>query len=301
MKEISKLTLDFLRNSYIDGIDIAIVDFKAKKIESNLFINDQCIHGENEKVYFDLASLSKPLTNGIGFLANKEKINEELRLLLNHQAGLPAWGLLSKESWKETILNYPIKKSQTLYSDYSALRFMLEFNKLGMNLHGEASKFWNDDLFFWKDLKKSHNTLQNGFVDKKPNYKFVHDPNAYVIDDLVSHAGLFGTARAVGECLLKLDSELHLLEQMLSGLKESKDRFVNGWDRVQNLDDTFAGRSCSNRTFGHLGFTGTSVWIDINKEVGHILLSNATKFYWYDKREFNIFRKQIGQLVWKNF
>jgi CubicO group peptidase (beta-lactamase class C family) len=295
MKEINNLTLEFLTDSYIDAIDIAVIDFKNNKIESKLYSES------DEPVFFDLASVSKPLTNGIGYLAHRDKITEEMSRVLNHRGGLPAWGLLSADNWKETILSYKIKKSDTLYSDYSALRFMLEFNKLGLNLHEEASKYWDEDLFFWKDLKPSHRTVQNGYVDKKPNYKSIHDPNAFVINDLVSHAGLFGTASSVAKTLLKLDSELDLLKLMEEDLDKDDSRFINGWDRVQDLNNTFAGKGCSTRTFWHLWFTGTSIWIDVEKKIGHILLSNATKFYWYDKNEFNIFRKNIGQLVWEKF
>jgi hypothetical protein len=295
MKEINNLILEFLTDSYIDAIDIAIVDFENKKIETKLFSQDE------ESIYFDLASLSKPLINGIGYLAHKDKISNEMNYVLNHKGGLPAWGLLSKDNWKETISSYKISESETLYSDYSALRFMLEFNKLGLDLHSEASKHWDSDLFFWKDLKDFHRTVQNGFVSKKPNYKSVHDPNAFVIDDLVSHAGLFGTASSIGKTLLGLDEKFDLLNFMVKEMDQTESRFVNGWDRVEDINNTFAGQGCSKHTFGHLGFTGTSIWVDAEKKIGHILLSNATKFYWYDKKELNILRKKIGQLVWENF
>ena len=63
-------------------------------------------------------------------------------------------------------------------------------------------------------------------------------------------------------------------------------------------NDTLAGNGCSQATAGHLGFTGTSVWIDFEKEVGHIILSNATQNYWYEKAGLNQLRRTIGQLVW---
>ena len=299
MKEINKTTLEFLTDSYIDAIDIAVVDFKNQSIESKLF-SDSNVNCD-KPVFFDLASVSKPLTNGAGFLAHKDLMTGDMELALNHRAGLPAWGLLSRDNWKETILNYPIKESSTLYSDYSALRFMLEFEKLGMNLHSEASKFWDKEVFFWKDLKENQQTVQNGFINYKPNFTKVHDPNAYNIDNLVSHAGLFGTALGVAKTLLNLNSELDLVNRMNFDLKNSDSRFINGWDRVENPENTFAGSGCSQHTFGHLGFTGTSIWIDSEKKLGHILLSNATKFYWYDKKNFNLFRKEIGKIVWQNF
>ena len=83
-------------------------------------------------------------------------------------------------------------------------------------------------------------------------------------------------------------------------LYNSQNRFENGWDRVEDPSSTLAGAGCSNRTFGHLGFTGTSIWIDSVKKLGHVILSNATKNYWYDKKSLNIYRRNLGKLVWEN-
>ena len=47
---------------------------------------------------------------------------------------MPAWGLLPNFGWKEQILNYSIKESETLYSDFSALRVMLELEKKNIDL-----------------------------------------------------------------------------------------------------------------------------------------------------------------------
>ncbi len=300
MKQISKVTQDFLEDSYIDAIDIGIVDFDKKTFESKLFSNP-LLEDEKNKIYFDLASVSKPLVNGIGFLACKKQISDEMKLVLNHQGGLPSWGLLSKDTWKDTILNYKIQKSKTLYSDFSALRFYLECEKLGLNLKKECENYWDSEIVFWKDLKDDFKTVQNGFVKQKENFRAVHDPNAYNLDEFVSHAGLFGTANGVAKTLLKLDKDFNLLDLMDESMQKDESRFVNSWDRVEDISNTFAGIGCSNRTFGHLGFTGTSIWIDCKKKLGHIILSNATKLYWYDKKSFNRYRKTIGELVWQNY
>jgi CubicO group peptidase (beta-lactamase class C family) len=47
-----------------------------------------------------------------------------------------------------------------------------------------------------------------------------------------------------------------------------------------------------------LGFTGTSIWIDPERMLGHVILSNATKIHWYDKQGLNDLRRAIGQEVW---
>ncbi len=293
MKKISSQINSFLNNSYIDAIDVAVVNFESGDYESHLHSKK-----DEKKIFFDLASLSKPLINGIGFLSHQDKISKEMELVLNHRGGLPAWGLISKNKWKEYIKSFPIAESPTLYSDFSALRFMLEFDSAHGSLQKVAGEQWDADIKFWKNLEAADQTVQNGYIKKKPNFKAVHDPNAYNLDEFVSHAGLFGTAEAVAKTLLKLNTKYNLLEMMNSTLISSPHRFNGGWDRVEDINNTFAGVGCSKETFGHLGFTGTSIWIDTNKKLGHIILANATKHFWFDKGEFNKLRKNIASEVW---
>jgi hypothetical protein len=301
MNEIIELSKKFISENDIDAIGVGVIDFAKRTYKAFEFDDlEENSLSKTPKVYFDLASLSKPLTNGIGFLDKQNEISQDMKLLLNHRGGLPAWGLLPKKGWEEIIESYPIKESETLYSDYSALRFMLEFNKnLKIDLHDMASKYWHKELLFWKNLDESHKCIQNGFRNGKANIGIVHDPNAFTIDKKVSHAGLFGTITGVCETLLTIESSFELTKLMDKDLSKSDNRFVNGWDRVEDPNNTLAGLGCSDRTFGHLGFTGTSIWIDCVKKTGHVILSNATKNYWYDKTSLNKLRRNLGKLVWE--
>ncbi len=299
-EKIIDLSKKFISEKSIDALGVGIIDFSKGTYKAFEF--DQLASGfivEKPEVYFDLASLSKPLTNGIGFLDKQSEVSDEMKLVLNHRGGLPAWGLLPKHGWKDIIESYNIKEAKTLYSDYSALRFMLEFNNnLHLDLHDVASKYWHKELLFWKDLTSRHRCIQNGFRNGKPNLGIVHDPNAFTLDTKVSHAGLFGTITGVCETLLELENKFNLNGFMKEQLSKNDHRFVAGWDRVENPTFTLAGSGCTDRTFGHLGFTGTSIWIDSVKKLGHVILTNATKMYWYDKKSLNEFRKTLGSLVW---
>lgn len=301
MNKIIDLSLDFISGQNIDAIAVGVLDFNSHTYQAYEFDqNETGFIVDKPEIYFDLASLSKPLINGIGYLAKKSEITFDMNLVLNHKGGLPAWGLLPKEDWEEIIQNYKIKESETLYSDYSALRFMLEFNQNSkVDLHTIAGKFWDKELLFWKDLTNKHRCIQNGFRNGQPSLGVVHDPNAYNLNCKVSHAGMFGTITGVCETLLSLEKEFKLTDLMVKDLAKPHSRFVNAWDTVENPEQTLAGMGCSDRTFGHLGFTGTSIWIDSVKKVGHVVLSNATKMYWYDKKNLNVFRKQLGNLVWQ--
>ena len=69
----------------------------------------------------------------------------------------------------------------------------------------------------------------------------------------------------------------------------------------KEMKKTLAGDGCSPHTFGHLGFTGTSIWVDCEKSLGVITLTNATKKFWFERDGLNNIRRSIGSFVWKNY
>ena len=87
------------------------------------------------------------------------------------------------------------------------------------------------------------------------------------------------------------------MEKLLKNAK-STERFVGGWDRVLDAQNTLAGKGAGPVTFGHLGFTGTSLWIDCNKRKGVAILTNATQKYYYHREALNNLRQKIGEAVW---
>ncbi len=110
----------------------------------------------------------------------------------------------------------------------------------------------------------------------------MHDENAHALGGAAGHAGLFGTVAAVG------DYARHLL-QILDGRtgafrRETLEAFTTrdvtvpgssralGWDTM--LPTSSCGTRMSPRAFGHTGFTGTSLWIDPDRRVYVVLLTN---------------------------
>lgn len=300
MKELEGLSHEFLLDSNADAVGVAILDFKKHEYSGFEILNGEVNHNES-KIFFDYASLTKPLTNSFSYIAQDFDDNE-LKLLLNHRAGIPAWGLLAKSSWRDQLNSYPIKESKTVYSDFSALRFMLDVEeKLGKNYHDIVFDNLDPSIKFWRDLSPGDLTLQNGFYRGKENIGKVHDPNAYNLGCFTSHAGLFGTVKALGSTLLNFNKKYDLLNLMNKNLTENKERFCLGFDTVSDPNNTLAGKGCSAKTFGHLGFTGTSFWIDSEKQLGHIILTNSTKYFWFDKLHLNQFRRELGAYIWQNF
>ena len=111
----------------------------------------------------------------------------------------------------------------------------------------------------------------------------VHDDNAYAMGGVAGHAGLFSSARDIHALLACLNRCLHgkddflpkaLLEEFLAkDEKVPNSTCALGWD-TPSPDKSASGANFSPRSVGHLGFTGTSVWWDIEKNCHIILLSN---------------------------
>ena len=80
---------------------------------------------------------------------------------------------------------------------------------------------------------------------------------------------------------------------------QNVDRYIQGYDHVMDPENTLAGKGCSQKTFGHLGFTGTSFWIDLEQLKAAVIFTNATQSYWYERSGLTHLRKSLGEAIWK--
>lgn len=110
----------------------------------------------------------------------------------------------------------------------------------------------------------------------------VHDDNAFVLGGIAGHAGLFGTAAAVCRFLTTLFKGYHQPDGAGPISHDTLVRFLTppgdgrralGFD-VPAKEHSSAGRYFSSKTVGHLGFTGTSFWLDLEIGIGIVLLTN---------------------------
>lgn len=111
----------------------------------------------------------------------------------------------------------------------------------------------------------------------------VHDPNAALLGGVAGHAGLFSNASD----LVKL-FQMNLQNGFYGGrnflFPETVKHFAKnytqkshrglGWDKPNSGDSPIVGSTASANTYGHSGFTGTVVWVDPDRELIFIFLSN---------------------------
>jgi CubicO group peptidase (beta-lactamase class C family) len=110
----------------------------------------------------------------------------------------------------------------------------------------------------------------------------VHDENAAAMGGVAGHAGLFGTAEAVltisGAWIQALRGAPSLLDRNLARAFTARQRQIPesswalGWDTP--TAPSSSGAYFSPESFGHLGYTGTSLWVDPRRNLEVVLLSN---------------------------
>lgn len=220
-----------------------------------------------------------------------------IRDLLMHASGLPGgWVQLFREhtgqaAFADAISRMPLEyepRSKSVYSDlgFILLGFLLaepiplaaRFTTL-MSQMGIAQEIQFTPPALW--LPRVAATAFDPWRGRQIAGE-VDDENAYALGGVAGHAGLFGTAAAVG------DYARHLL-QVLDGRvgafrRETVEEFVTrqsgvpgssralGWDTM--LPTSSCGTRMSPRAFGHTGFTGTSLWIDPDAGIYVALLTN---------------------------
>jgi len=293
-----ELIIKSCKRQDFDHLALCYFDLSNKNSQSLEFHNG--LEGSIENFYFDLASMTKVLGMGLLRVKRPQLFKGDKELLLEHRGGLPRWAILGKTSWQETVKRFEIKASDTEYSDLSMLRLMLTLEEEEDRSFYELVKDqFSKEVCFWKDLPENATCPDTGIRKGNIINGVVNDDNCFKINRFCSHAGLFGTIEGVREMLFRAQQEYQLTGIMQDAFKEGRtNRFLYGWDTVSDPSKSLAGKNAPSQTFGHLGFTGTSVWIDAQSGKGWILLTNATRKYWYNRSEINALRISLGQLLW---
>ena len=218
-----------------------------------------------------------------------------VRHLLTHQSGLPAgrdvWRRhVSPEAAKQLVISTKIgfkPGTATVYSDLGAdmLGWVVESaagQPLDQFLHDRvwAPLGMHDTGFRPADSLRYRIAPTEMFPPRGyPLRGEVHDENAFALGGVVGHAGLFSTAGDLAifaQMMLNrgeyngvriiADSTVRLFTE-----KQSRTRAL-GWEVAEGQHG--AGDYFGEHAFGHTGFTGTSIWIDPDREMFVILLTN---------------------------
>jgi CubicO group peptidase (beta-lactamase class C family) len=234
----------------------------------------------------------------------KEKIT--IKHLLCHMSGLPDFRpyyvKLSqlpigdrRPALRELLLKEPLLSAigeKVLYSDlgFMILNWVIETvsgKRLDYFVYETIYHSLGLEHLFFVDLTATPRTGDFAATERCPWRHIllegrVHDDNAYAAGGVEGHAGLFGIAADVHRLLLELLSTFHgyplvgVVEKALLktffARQENSDRAL-GFDLPSTIDAS-CGNYFSRSSVGHLGFTGTSFWMDLEKSVIIILLTN---------------------------
>jgi len=279
-------------------------------------------------------SLEQSLPEIFPEASQKEKFPITVQHLLCHNSGLPDHRpyyktlnheppknrskILLKKILEEPLINSVGKK--TVYSDLGFMLLAAIIKRIsGYRLDNYINKFIYqpmtiNDLFFI-DLFKKNNFSNRVFAAtencpwrKKILMAEVHDDNAYSIGGICGHAGLFGTVKSVYYLLDDLLGIYHnhpskknvqqplnrKWVQKLLTVPKNAERAL-GFD-VPTPNKSSSGHYFSANSVGHLGFTGTSFWIDLERSIIVILLTNRVHPR-RDNTKIRKFRPMIHDIV----
>ena len=277
--------------------------------------------------------LDRPVGTWLPELAGSDKATISVRQLLCHQGGFPAHRLFYMtlkallpstrkaavlDLLKLTPLSYPPGEA-TLYSD---LGFMLLCRLVEAVAGRPMNEFLKAEIYdpmgltdlFFVNLTHGHRPRRPFAatelcpVRNRLLVGEVHDDNAWSAGGIDGHAGLFGTAEAVFRLLRILVADFRgcsstpvFSRQMLADVfyGQGKHPLPLGFDRPSALNSS-AGRYFSANTVGHLGFTGGSFWMDLEKEICIILLTNRVHPFRWNPR-LGQFRPLIHDRIMEHF
>ena len=138
----------------------------------------------------------------------------------------------------------------------------------------------------------------------------VHDEKAHLMNGVAGHAGLFGTARDAGAlaeiylaaaCGRARDAAPLPPQLARSAIAEhGRDPVLRrglGW-ALRTTDENSCGTLMDRSSFGHTGFTGTSVWADPTRDLAVVLLTNAV---YYGRRDLRDLRAAVCDACVREF
>ena len=247
-----------------------------------------------------LLDLEAPVTAVVPEFASEDARRGQvtLRMLLAHSSGLPAYErLFLRAPTRDQLLRAAFATSLSAAAGTRA-----EYSDIGFIILGVALERLADeslDVFCQREvfgpLAMSHTTfnpaqeLRERIPPTADDRTFRHrtvqgevqDENASVLGGVAGHAGLFSNAEDLARFAHAMLNGGHpVLRPATVELFTRREASPNGTSRALGWDTRSApsqsGNYFSSRSVGHLGYTGTSLWIDPERQLSVILLTNRT-------------------------
>ncbi len=230
-----------------------------------------------------------------------------LRMLLDHSSGLPGYVRLfeavsDRLAMIEACLRQPLTTDPGTRTEYSDIGFII-LGQLVETITGERlDSYCQREIFAPLGMSTTRfcpaEPLRASIPPTENDRSFrhrviqgeVHDENASAMDGVAGHAGLFSNALdplRLAACMLangvtvsgsQLFSAQSVARFAEPAQQPSGTSRALGWDMPSVPSSS--GNSFSQHSIGHLGFTGTSLWIDLDAAIAVSLLTNRT---WPDR------------------
>jgi CubicO group peptidase (beta-lactamase class C family) len=247
-----------------------------------------------------LLDLEMRVISIVGEFAGEDPRRDEvtLRMLLAHSSGLPAYEKLflkahTREELLEAAYSTPLVNDPASHVEYSDIGFIILGTALERLADESLDRFCQREIF--GPLGMTHTTfkpapeLRASIPPTADDQAFrhriiqgeVHDENASVLGGVAAHAGLFAMAQDLatfahavlqgGHPILRAETLALFTKREVSPAGTSR---ALGWDTPSAPSQS--GRYFSASSYGHLGYTGTSLWIDPQRDLSITLLTNRT-------------------------
>jgi CubicO group peptidase (beta-lactamase class C family) len=271
-----------------------------------------------------LFSLDDEVTKFIPEFGVNNKQNIKIRNLLLHNSGLVAW----KKFYGQNLDNFDILSdiynseleyetgTKMVYSDLGVITLGKIIEKVtGLTL----DKFCKQEIFTPLEMSSTFYNPNDSLKElcaptEVDNYwrntliqGEVHDETAAMLGGVAGHAGLFSTANDLHKFLsMIMNGGIYKNKKIINSetiklftqKQSEKNSRGLGWD-TKSEKGSSAGNLFSSNSFGHTGFTGTSIWADPEKNIFVVFLTNRV----YPSRENTkiiSFRPKLHDLVIKS-
>jgi CubicO group peptidase (beta-lactamase class C family) len=249
----------------------------------------------------DVAALAPQFGNN-----DLRRYDVTLRHLLTHTSGLPAYVRLfescaTRDELLAAAYATPLEADPGERTEYSDIGFIILGDIIEKLAEEPLDQFCQRKIFDQLGLKHTRfrppaewrENIAPTRNDQAFRHKIiqgeVNDENAWVMNGVAGHAGVFSTAAEVAEfaaCWMQEETPGARSFRPLKGPELKPETIAEftrqqpgttralGWDRP--TPPSSSGRHFSPQSFGHLGYTGTSLWIDPTPELAVVLLTNRT-------------------------